>query len=76
MRHHISDLVLIAETIDDELEIRIRERFQDVLRDVVDSFLLPLLLRLGLLHESINWLSSFEYVIPAVIVAGARKSNV
>jgi multiple sugar transport system permease protein len=29
-----------------------------------------LLLRIGLIHESINWLSSFEYVIPAVIVAG------
>jgi multiple sugar transport system permease protein len=29
-----------------------------------------MLLRIGLIHESINWLSSFEYVIPAVIVAG------
>jgi multiple sugar transport system permease protein len=29
-----------------------------------------LLLRTGLIHQSINWLSSFEYVIPAVIVAG------
>ena len=44
-----------------------------VWRQVYDpdtGILNTLLLRLGLLHESVNWLSSFEYVIPAVIVAG------
>ncbi len=44
-----------------------------VWRQVYDpdtGILNALLLRLGLLHESVNWLSSFEYVIPAVIVAG------
>jgi multiple sugar transport system permease protein len=29
-----------------------------------------LLLKLGIIHEHINWLSNFEYVIPAVILAG------
>ncbi|HMK37819.1 MAG TPA: sugar ABC transporter permease [Bacteroidota bacterium] len=44
-----------------------------VWRQVYDpdtGILNALLLRLGVLHESINWLSSFAYVIPAVIVAG------
>jgi multiple sugar transport system permease protein len=44
-----------------------------VWRQVYDpdtGILNTLLLRLGLLRESVNWLSSFEYVIPAVIVAG------
>lgn len=29
-----------------------------------------ILLRCGVIHENINWLSSFQYVIPAVIIAG------
>jgi multiple sugar transport system permease protein len=29
-----------------------------------------MLLQAGIIHQQINWLSSFEYVIPAVIVAG------
>jgi multiple sugar transport system permease protein len=29
-----------------------------------------ILFQMGLIHQNINWLSSFEFVIPAVIVAG------
>ena len=44
-----------------------------VWRQVYDpdtGILNALLVRSGLIHQNINWLSSFEYVIPAVIVAG------
>lgn len=44
-----------------------------VWRQVYDpdtGILNAVLLRVGIIHQSINWLSSFEYVIPAVIVAG------
>jgi multiple sugar transport system permease protein len=44
-----------------------------VWRQVYDpdsGILNAVLLRVGVIHQSINWLSSFEYVIPAVIVAG------
>ena len=44
-----------------------------VWRQVYDpdtGILNAVLLRTGIIHQSINWLSSFEYVIPAVIVAG------
>jgi multiple sugar transport system permease protein len=44
-----------------------------VWRQVYDpdtGILNAVLIRSGLIHQNINWLSSFEYVIPAVIVAG------
>ncbi len=44
-----------------------------VWRQVYDpdtGILNAVLLGAGILHEGINWLSSFEYVIPAVVVAG------
>ena len=44
-----------------------------VWRQVYDpdtGILNAVLLQAGLIHTSINWLSSFEFVIPAVIVAG------
>jgi multiple sugar transport system permease protein len=44
-----------------------------VWRQVYDpdtGILNAVLLRMGLLDQSVNWLSSFEYVIPAVILAG------
>jgi multiple sugar transport system permease protein len=44
-----------------------------VWRQVYDpdtGILNAVLMQAGVIHQSINWLSSFEYVIPAVIVAG------
>jgi multiple sugar transport system permease protein len=44
-----------------------------VWRQVYDpdtGILNAVLMKAGVIHQSINWLSSFEYVIPAVIVAG------
>lgn len=44
-----------------------------VWRQVYDpdaGILNALLLRIGAIHQNVNWLSSFELVIPAVIVAG------
>lgn len=44
-----------------------------VWRQVYDpdtGILNAVLLRMGILDQSVNWLSSFEYVIPAVILAG------
>jgi multiple sugar transport system permease protein len=44
-----------------------------VWRQVYDpdaGILNTLLLKVGIIHQHVNWLSNFEYVIPAVILAG------